>query len=51
MHGLLFKLEEQSTKIVATASFGGLLMLLKGDARSLGELRVDQKLYLLMRKV
>ena len=38
-------------KVSVTASFGGLLMLLSGDKRSLGELALDQKVYLLVRKV
>lgn len=32
-------------------SFGGLLMLLSGDAQKLQELEVDSNVYLLMRKV
>jgi DNA-directed RNA polymerase I, II, and III subunit RPABC3 len=33
------------------ASFGGLLMLLKGDPSSAANLELDQRLFLLMRKV
>ena len=44
MHGQLFKIEAAGAgKVAATASFGGLLMLLTGDKRSLGELALDQK--------
>ncbi len=32
-------------------SFGGLLMMLKGDPRNLKELEVESRIYLLMRKV
>jgi len=53
MHGKVFKQSEEkgtSQKISVYASFGGLLMMLKGDPRNL-QLDVDSRVYLLMRKV
>ncbi|KAI5073607.1 hypothetical protein GOP47_0011620 [Adiantum capillus-veneris] len=55
MYGKLYKFSDQesggSVKIEVYVSFGGLLMLLKGDPSNLGNLMMDQRLYLLMRKV
>ncbi|MCO5580754.1 hypothetical protein L7F22_034624 [Adiantum nelumboides] len=55
MYGKLYKFSDQETggsvKIEVYVSFGGLLMLLKGDPGNLGNLMMDQRLYLLMRKV
>uniref|UniRef100_A0ACD5Z757 Uncharacterized protein n=1 Tax=Avena sativa TaxID=4498 RepID=A0ACD5Z757_AVESA len=56
MHGKLYKISEetkagQPTKVEIYASFGGLLMLLKGDPSSAANLELDQRLFLLMRKV
>lgn len=56
MHGKLYKISEESKsgqvpKVEIYASFGGLLMLLKGDPSSAANLELDQRLFLLMRKV
>ncbi|KQK17344.1 DNA-directed RNA polymerases II, IV and V subunit 8B [Brachypodium distachyon] len=56
MHGKLYKISEdssggQAAKVEIYASFGGLLMLLKGDPSSAANLELDQRLFLLMRKV
>ncbi|KAJ3677418.1 hypothetical protein LUZ60_003142 [Juncus effusus] len=55
MHGKLFKISEDSSggqpKVEMYASFGGLLMLLKGDPSNASTFELDQKLFLLIRKV
>mmetsp|Transcript_13852 Transcript_13852/g.20415 ORF Transcript_13852/g.20415 Transcript_13852/m.20415 type:complete len:145 (-) Transcript_13852:109-543(-) len=51
MHGLVFKYEQDSKRVVTvTASFGGLLMQLKGDQRHLANITLDQRIYILLRK-
>ncbi|KAJ7553792.1 hypothetical protein O6H91_06G113200 [Diphasiastrum complanatum] len=56
MYGKLYKYADDddsggSVKIEVYVSFGGLILLLKGDPQNLGNLNLDQRLYLLMRKV
>ncbi|EFJ22805.1 hypothetical protein SELMODRAFT_104121 [Selaginella moellendorffii] len=55
MYGKLYKYDDDESggaiKIGVYVSFGGLLMMLKGDKQHLGNLKLDQRLYLLMRKV
>ncbi|XP_006665034.1 DNA-directed RNA polymerases II, IV and V subunit 8B-like [Oryza brachyantha] len=57
MHGKLYKISEdketsgQNAKVEMYASFGGLLMMLKGDPSSAANFELDQRLFLLMRKV
>ncbi|XP_057976516.1 DNA-directed RNA polymerases II and V subunit 8A-like [Malania oleifera] len=51
MHGRLYKISEKSGKVEIDASFGGLLMMLKGDPSNVTNFELDQRLYLLMRKV
>ncbi|KAF0894557.1 hypothetical protein E2562_001859 [Oryza meyeriana var. granulata] len=56
MHGKLYKISEdsssgQATKVEIYASFGGLLMMLKGDPSSAASFELDQRLFLLIRKV
>ncbi|XP_072988286.1 DNA-directed RNA polymerases II and V subunit 8A-like isoform X2 [Typha latifolia] len=56
MHGKLYKISEDSssghsTKVEIYASFGGLLMMLKGDPSNAANFELDQRLFLLMRKV
>lgn len=55
MYGKLYKAFDSSAKGVRKlemyVSFGGLLMMLKGDSSHLKDLRLDQRLYLLMRRV
>ncbi|KAL4179786.1 hypothetical protein AMTRI_Chr13g121830 [Amborella trichopoda] len=54
MHGKLYKISEDSgtnVKVEIYASFGGLLMLLRGDPSNAVNFELDQRLFLLMRKV
>lgn len=55
MHGKLYKISEEGSgtnvKVEIYASFGGLLMLLKGDPSNAANFELDQRLFLLMRKV
>ncbi|KAG9447283.1 hypothetical protein H6P81_013411 [Aristolochia fimbriata] len=55
MHGKLFKISEEGSgpnvKVEIYVSFGGLLMLLKGDPSNAANFELDQRLFLLMRKV
>jgi DNA-directed RNA polymerase I, II, and III subunit RPABC3 len=51
MCGKVFKYEHLSDKkVAAVASFGGLLMMLKGEQRYLVRIALDQKVYALIRK-
>ncbi|KAL4179787.1 hypothetical protein AMTRI_Chr13g89010 [Amborella trichopoda] len=54
MHGKLYKISEDSgtnVKVEINASFGGLLMLLRCDPSNAANFELDQRLFLLMRKV
>ncbi|EEC76521.1 hypothetical protein OsI_14307 [Oryza sativa Indica Group] len=58
MHGKLYKISEDkdtsdqnAKKVEMYASFGGLLVMLKGDPSSAANFELDQRLFLLMRKV
>lgn len=55
MQGLLYKITEESSggapKMVVTMSFGGLQLVLKGDPSKMGKFKVDQRLFLLLRKM
>ncbi|KAJ4970576.1 hypothetical protein NE237_003675 [Protea cynaroides] len=55
MHGKLFKISEEGSganvKVEIYVSYGGLLMLLKGDPSNAANFELDQRLFLLMRKV
>ncbi|GAU28859.1 hypothetical protein TSUD_21970 [Trifolium subterraneum] len=54
MYGKLYRVTEGSggrEKAELQISFGGLLMLLKGDHSHFNKFELDQRLYLLMRKV
>ncbi|KAF3321830.1 DNA-directed RNA polymerases II, IV and V subunit 8B [Carex littledalei] len=56
MHGKLYKISEdsssgQTAKVEIYASFGGLLMMLKGDPSNASNFELDQRLFLLIRKV
>jgi DNA-directed RNA polymerase I, II, and III subunit RPABC3 len=55
MHGKLYKIsDEESGKTVKAevyVSFGGLLMLLKGDPSYVSKFELDQRLFLLIRKL
>ncbi|KAI8545623.1 hypothetical protein RHMOL_Rhmol07G0054000 [Rhododendron molle] len=55
MHGLLYKMSEDDSsgtvKVIAYISFGGLQLMLKGDPSHMSEFKLDQRLFLLMRKM
>lgn len=54
MHGKLYKITErdgQTPKAEMYVSFGGLLMLLRGDPAHISHFELDQRLFLLMRKL
>ncbi|KAA8515760.1 hypothetical protein F0562_018629 [Nyssa sinensis] len=55
MHGLLYKIAEDTSgtkaQVMVYISFGGLQMMLKGDPSKMGKFKVDQRLFLLLRKV
>lgn len=57
MYGKIFQWEEDEsgkekhTKVTIYASFGGLLMMLKGDASSFANLEPGSRVYIMMRKV
>ena len=42
---------QHSPKLAAYISYGGLLMRLQGDANNLHALEVDQRVYLMMKKL
>ncbi|XP_063901595.1 DNA-directed RNA polymerases I, II, and III subunit RPABC3-like [Zophobas morio] len=51
MFGRIFKCEEEERdKLTLYVSFGGLLMRLKGEARNLEGIEIDNRIYLLMRR-
>ncbi|KAL7083473.1 hypothetical protein ACP275_14G164900 [Erythranthe tilingii] len=56
MHGLLYKMAEakdakDDVKVVVYVSFGGLQLMLKGDPLKMHKFKVDQRLFLLLRKM
>ncbi|CAA6657253.1 unnamed protein product [Spirodela intermedia] len=55
MHGKLYKISEEGSgpnvKVEMYASFGGLLMMLKGDPSNAVSFELDQRVFLLIRKV
>ncbi|XP_050226367.1 DNA-directed RNA polymerases II, IV and V subunit 8B-like [Mercurialis annua] len=55
MHGKLYKISEEGSGRKAKAemlvSYGGLLMFLKGDPSHVSHFELDQRLFLLMRKL
>ncbi|CAA0842500.1 DNA-directed RNA polymerases II- IV and V subunit 8B [Striga hermonthica] len=59
MHGLLYKMAEakertdgdDEVKVVAYISFGGLQLMLKGETLKMHKFKVDQRLFLLLRKM
>ncbi|KAJ6845975.1 putative DNA-directed RNA polymerases II, IV and V subunit 8B [Iris pallida] len=55
MHGKLYKISEESSggtvKVELYASYGGLLMMLKCDPPQAANFELDQRLFILMRKV
>ncbi|GFS45956.1 DNA-directed RNA polymerases II and V subunit 8A like [Actinidia chinensis var. chinensis] len=54
MHGKLYRISDASgpnLEVEMCISFGGLLMLLKGDPSGAQKFELDQKLFILIRKV
>lgn len=56
MYGKTYRIEgdegpHEATSMAAYASFGGLLMRLKGDSNNLHSFEVDKNIYLLMKKL
>ncbi|TXG48056.1 hypothetical protein EZV62_027350 [Acer yangbiense] len=55
MHGKLYKISDEGSgkhlKAEIYVSYGGLLMMLKGDPSYITQFELDQKLFLLMRKL
>jgi DNA-directed RNA polymerase I, II, and III subunit RPABC3 len=51
MHGKLYKISDSGPKVEMLISFGGLLMQLKGDSSDAKRFELDQRLFLLIRKV
>jgi DNA-directed RNA polymerase I, II, and III subunit RPABC3 len=54
MHGRVFKIDGgkgAAATLEVFASFGGLLMSLKGEPRSLQQIEVDQRIYCLLKRV
>lgn len=55
MYGQVYRIEgddsEASSRLSAFVSFGGLLMRLQGDANNLHGFEIDQRIYLLMKKL
>lgn len=55
MFGQVYRIEgddsEASSRLSAFVSFGGLLMRLQGDANNLHGFEIDQKIYLLCKKL
>jgi DNA-directed RNA polymerases I, II, and III subunit RPABC3 len=53
MHGKVFKISAAATKeskMEIFASFGGLLMSLRGDPRNLSKIELDMRIYCLIKK-
>ena len=52
MYGKIFKYnEENDGKISLYISFGGLLLSITGSANHLNELKIDERIYMLMKKI
>lgn len=55
MHGLLYKMSEEKSKagvkVIVYISFGGLQLMLKGPISKMLRFKVDQRLFLLLRKM
>ncbi|KYR02288.1 RNA polymerase II core subunit [Tieghemostelium lacteum] len=54
MYGKIFRYQREgqsSSKVSIFASFGGLLMLLQGDPRYLEGIELDDRIYLLIKKI
>lgn len=55
MHGKVYKKEDENSggiqKAAVNISFGGLLMHLKADPKNLQKVDIDNRLYVLIRKI
>ena len=52
MCGKVFRYEHlEDSRVAIVASFGGLLMQLKGEVRHLIRIRMDDKIYVLLRRM
>jgi|TARA_B100001758_G_C17949713_1_gene372700 DNA-directed RNA polymerase I, II, and III subunit RPABC3 len=55
MYGKVFKKEDENAggiqKTTVIASFGGLLMRIKADPKNLQEVDIDNRVYVLIRKI
>ncbi|XP_019158748.1 PREDICTED: DNA-directed RNA polymerases II, IV and V subunit 8B-like [Ipomoea nil] len=51
MHGLLYKVAEESSKVVAYISFGGLQLKLSSEPLNMHKFKLDQRLFILLRKM
>lgn len=51
MHGKVFKYTEEGNNITTYASFGGLILGITGPPKVLKELKVDERIYLLLKKI
>lgn len=54
MHGKVFKVAQSSAKegkMEVFTSYGGLLMSLKGEPSHLTKIELDQRMYLLIKKI
>mmetsp|Transcript_18719 Transcript_18719/g.31169 ORF Transcript_18719/g.31169 Transcript_18719/m.31169 type:complete len:106 (-) Transcript_18719:103-420(-) len=51
MYGKVYRYTQDALKVSVYISFGGLLLMLKGDPRNLQGLEQDNRVYLLMRRV
>jgi DNA-directed RNA polymerase I, II, and III subunit RPABC3 len=49
MYGTVFSVDKKGHQTEVIASFGGLLMSLKGEAKHLAQITQDSKIYLLMK--
>jgi DNA-directed RNA polymerases I, II, and III subunit RPABC3 len=49
MYGTVFSIEKKNHNTEVIASFGGLLMSLRGDSKHLAQIANDSKVYLLMK--
>jgi len=51
MYGKIFKYSEENNGISVYVSFGGLILGISGSPKVLKDLRVDERIYLLLKKV
>ncbi|RAL40422.1 unnamed protein product [Cuscuta campestris] len=51
MHGLLYKVAEESSKVAVYISFGGLQLKLCSAPLNMSKFKLDQRLFLLLRKI